>query len=150
MLQSSGLALSEHLPLWQNTVTLTTTHTAMAGGIPRLRCSPTKLHPDQDQSPSERSLHGVRSQSNVGRCHDVCACWILWDGSRPCSWYKPPAPYAHDVSLQGPTPGIIMLVQVWKFFSERIRFEERQLRRMFGNQYENYAACTPTLIPFIA
>jgi len=40
-------------------------------------------------------------------------------------------------------------MQAWKFFSQRIAIEEQQLQRFFGNSYRQYAAQTPTLIPFI-
>lgn len=40
-------------------------------------------------------------------------------------------------------------VQAWKFFAERIAVEEQQLHRFFGISYRQYAARTPTFIPFI-
>lgn len=40
-------------------------------------------------------------------------------------------------------------LQAWKFFQERIAVEEQQLRLFFGESYSQYAAKTPTLIPFI-
>lgn len=39
--------------------------------------------------------------------------------------------------------------QAWRFFRERIRFEEQTLRRMFGPRYDAYARATPTWIPGI-
>ena len=39
--------------------------------------------------------------------------------------------------------------QAWRFFAERIAIEEQQLQRFFGISYQQYAARTPTLIPFI-
>jgi len=39
--------------------------------------------------------------------------------------------------------------QSWRFFSERIAFEEAALRRFFGQQYVEYARRTPTRIPGI-
>ncbi|KAL3154072.1 hypothetical protein ABBQ32_013612 [Trebouxia sp. C0010 RCD-2024] len=40
-------------------------------------------------------------------------------------------------------------IVAWKFFQERIAVEEQQLRLFFGESYSQYAAKTPTLIPFI-
>ena len=37
----------------------------------------------------------------------------------------------------------------WKFFSDRIRFEERHLVEFFGKEYEDYKTKVPTLIPLI-
>merc|ERR1712013_64978 len=37
----------------------------------------------------------------------------------------------------------------WKFFSERIEFEERFLVEFFGAEYTKYRAVTPVGIPFI-
>jgi protein-S-isoprenylcysteine O-methyltransferase len=37
----------------------------------------------------------------------------------------------------------------WKFFADRIPFEEEHLRSFFGNEYVKYAERVPILIPFI-
>ncbi|KAF6254126.1 Isoprenylcysteine carboxyl methyltransferase family-domain-containing protein [Scenedesmus sp. NREL 46B-D3] len=38
----------------------------------------------------------------------------------------------------------------WRFFYDRIQYEEFYLRRFFGEQYLQYSDCTPSGIPFIA
>jgi hypothetical protein len=40
--------------------------------------------------------------------------------------------------------------QTWRFFSQRIAFEEAYLLRFFGERYAEYARVTPTWIPGIA
>ena len=45
--------------------------------------------------------------------------------------------------------GYTLELQAWKFFEERIAIEEQQLQLFFGSGYKQYAANTPTLIPFI-
>eukprot|EP00741_Cyanophora_paradoxa_P006398 tig00001001_g6202.t1 len=37
----------------------------------------------------------------------------------------------------------------WKFFAERIPYEERLLSQFFGDEFEEYRERTPTWIPFI-
>lgn len=37
----------------------------------------------------------------------------------------------------------------WKFFSDRIQYEEATLVEFFGDQYRAYKAKTPTGIPMI-
>jgi len=38
----------------------------------------------------------------------------------------------------------------WKFFSERIPYEETQLVKIFGEEYEEYRRNTAIGIPFIS
>jgi protein-S-isoprenylcysteine O-methyltransferase len=40
-------------------------------------------------------------------------------------------------------------VASWKFFSDRIQYEEATLVEFFGDQYRTYKAKTPTGIPMI-
>ena len=44
-------------------------------------------------------------------------------------------------------PGLC--VQAWRFFRQRIAYEEHYLRKIFGDGYAAYAARTPTLLPFV-
>lgn len=43
----------------------------------------------------------------------------------------------------------LLFLQAWKFFKERIGYEERLLLRFFGQQYVDYARKTPTWLPGI-
>eukprot|EP00898_Chlorokybus_atmophyticus_P004963 jgi/Chlat1/5468/Chrsp36S09005 len=52
--------------------------------------------------------------------------------------------------LCNPVCTIAFATVAWRFFAERIPYEEALLRNFFGRQYEEYAARTPTWIPFIA
>lgn len=67
-----------------------------------------------------------------------------------------PSPSGYTVSRQAslvspPKPCLVGhgRAQCWRFFYQRIRFEEYTLRRMFGAQYDAYARATPTWIPGI-
>jgi protein-S-isoprenylcysteine O-methyltransferase len=51
--------------------------------------------------------------------------------------------------LQNPVTIVVFAVVLWRFFSERIRAEERGLISMFGREYELYRDRTPTWLPFI-
>ena len=59
-------------------------------------------------------------------------------GSRECRHAGAPV---QSVSLVG------FAVASWRFFADRIPYEEAQLRRMFPGEYAEYAARTPTWIP---
>lgn len=41
------------------------------------------------------------------------------------------------------------MLQAWRFFQQRIAYEEFYLRLFFGPAYERYAARTPTWFPYI-
>ena len=43
----------------------------------------------------------------------------------------------------------IFAAWAWKFFSERIPYEEHLLLGMFGSEYAAYARRTPVWIPFV-
>jgi protein-S-isoprenylcysteine O-methyltransferase len=45
---------------------------------------------------------------------------------------------------------LLLLLQSWRFFYERIQYEEWYLRKFFGEDYERYSDCTHSGIPFIA
>jgi protein-S-isoprenylcysteine O-methyltransferase len=44
---------------------------------------------------------------------------------------------------------IVYIIFLFNFFSKRIRYEEKWLIRMFGDEYVEYRKATPTWIPFI-
>ncbi|QRV87972.1 isoprenylcysteine carboxyl methyltransferase [Ceratobasidium sp. AG-Ba] len=54
-----------------------------------------------------------------------------------------------QIVLQNPVSFILYLALLWRFFTARIRFEERFLVRFFGKDYEDYRAKVPTLIPLM-
>ncbi|OJA13807.1 hypothetical protein AZE42_00517 [Rhizopogon vesiculosus] len=51
--------------------------------------------------------------------------------------------------LQNPVSSIAYLFVLWKFFSRRIKAEEKALILFFGQDYENYRRRVGTKIPFI-
>ena len=51
--------------------------------------------------------------------------------------------------LHNPASALLFAVAGWKFFSQRIPYEERSLVRLFGDQYYDYAMRTYVGIPFI-
>jgi protein-S-isoprenylcysteine O-methyltransferase len=53
-------------------------------------------------------------------------------------------PTARLVSL------LLLLLQSWRFFYERIQYEEWYLRKFFGADYTLYSERTHSGIPFIA
>lgn len=52
--------------------------------------------------------------------------------------------------LQNPISGLLFAVAGWKFFSQRIPYEERSLIRLFGDEYYNYLQRSYVGIPFVA
>lgn len=68
-----------------------------------------------------------------------------------CFFYAPPersviAVITNKLCVSLPTA----LLQSWRFFYERIQYEEWYLRKFFGQDYEHYTQATPSGIPFIA
>ena len=53
-----------------------------------------------------------------------------------------------QVALKNPITVVMFCIVLWRFFSERIKDEERALVRMFPD-YDEYRKHTPTYIPFI-
>ncbi|KAJ8587213.1 ICMT-domain-containing protein [Rhizopogon salebrosus TDB-379] len=51
--------------------------------------------------------------------------------------------------LQNPVSSIAYVLVLWRFFSRRIKTEERALVQFFGQDYENYRQRVGTKIPFI-
>lgn len=51
--------------------------------------------------------------------------------------------------LCNPASAIAFAVVAWRFFKERIVYEEHYLRKIFGDDYATYAARTPTFLPFM-
>jgi protein-S-isoprenylcysteine O-methyltransferase Ste14 len=47
------------------------------------------------------------------------------------------------------TPSLVVNRQAWTFFKKRISVEEEFLAYFFGHAYTEYAANTPTWIPWI-
>eukprot|EP00536_Pseudo-nitzschia_multiseries_P014083 jgi/Psemu1/37475/gm1.37475_g len=54
-----------------------------------------------------------------------------------------------QVVLHNPFSAVLFAVAGWKFFSQRIPYEERSLVRLFGDQYYNYVRQSYVGIPFI-
>lgn len=54
-----------------------------------------------------------------------------------------------QVMLCNPLSTIAFVLVVWRFFAERIPYEEYFLKRFFGMQYEDYARSVSSGIPFI-
>ncbi len=52
--------------------------------------------------------------------------------------------------LKNPISGLLFAVAGWKFFSQRIPYEERSLIRLFGDEYYNYLQRSYVGIPFVA
>ncbi|KAI0347229.1 prenyl cysteine carboxyl methyltransferase Ste14 [Trametopsis cervina] len=73
------------------------------------------------------------------------------------SWFRHPS-YAGffywalgtQLVLQNPVSLIIYSALLWKFFRDRIRYEEQALVRFFGRAYVDYRSRVGTKIPFIA
>mmetsp|Transcript_25788 Transcript_25788/g.60462 ORF Transcript_25788/g.60462 Transcript_25788/m.60462 type:complete len:322 (-) Transcript_25788:357-1322(-) len=51
--------------------------------------------------------------------------------------------------LRNPMSGLLFALAGWKFFSQRIPYEERSLIRLFGDQYYDYISQSYVGIPFI-
>jgi len=51
--------------------------------------------------------------------------------------------------LHNPMSGLLFAVAGWKFFSQRIPYEERSLIRLFGDEYHSYVMRTYVGIPFM-
>ncbi|XP_008221072.1 PREDICTED: protein-S-isoprenylcysteine O-methyltransferase A-like [Prunus mume] len=54
-----------------------------------------------------------------------------------------------QIMLCNPISTIAFTLVVWRFFSQRIPYEEYFLRQFFGLQYEEYARQVPAGVPFI-
>ena len=54
-----------------------------------------------------------------------------------------------QIMLCNPISTIAFAVVVWKFFADRIPYEEHFLRQFFGSQYVEYARHVPSGVPFI-
>ena len=54
-----------------------------------------------------------------------------------------------QIMLCNPISTVAFALVVWRFFSERIPYEEYFLRRFFGSQYDDYAARVPSGVPFV-
>ena len=52
-----------------------------------------------------------------------------------------------QVLMLNPLCSVLFFVLCRRFFSARVRAEEALLRRFFGADYEDYAACTPRWMP---
>ena len=76
--------------------------------------------------------HGVYSICR----HPGYLGWMLW-----C--------VGTQVLLRNPACTLIFLVWSWKFFAERIPYEEKILLEMFGRRYRDYAEKTRLWIPLI-
>ncbi len=87
--------------------------------------------------------------------------WLLWSVgtqvllqnplSAPMFAYVVRRWLVHARARRALTPGrcLCAWTQSWRFFARRIPFEEARLREFFGRWYDDYAARTPTYIPFI-
>ncbi|WP_428667946.1 isoprenylcysteine carboxylmethyltransferase family protein [Runella sp.] len=68
--------------------------------------------------------------------HPAYLGWFIW------------AP-ATQVLLKNPVSFVLFVLVGWRYFSQRIPFEENILLSFFGERYEQYRQKTPTRIPFI-
>lgn len=72
------------------------------------------------------------------------------------SWFRHPSytgfyywSIGTQLVLHNPVSGLLFAIAGWKFFSQRIPYEERSLIRLFGDEYYNYMMRTYIGIPFI-
>ncbi|KAG9138208.1 hypothetical protein Leryth_001434 [Lithospermum erythrorhizon] len=54
-----------------------------------------------------------------------------------------------QIMLCNPLSTLAFSFVVWRFFSQRIPYEEFFLRQFFGSQYEDYARRVPSGVPFV-
>uniref|UniRef100_A0A6B2LH77 Protein-S-isoprenylcysteine O-methyltransferase n=1 Tax=Arcella intermedia TaxID=1963864 RepID=A0A6B2LH77_9EUKA len=54
-----------------------------------------------------------------------------------------------QVMLMNPISVVAWIVVLWRFFNDRIRFEEKTLIALFGDEYKEYQRRVPVRIPFI-
>lgn len=54
-----------------------------------------------------------------------------------------------QVMLCNPISTVAFALVVWRFFQQRIPYEEFFLKQFFGSQYEEYALKTPSGVPFV-
>uniref|UniRef100_A0A6M2F507 Protein-S-isoprenylcysteine O-methyltransferase n=1 Tax=Populus davidiana TaxID=266767 RepID=A0A6M2F507_9ROSI len=54
-----------------------------------------------------------------------------------------------QIMLCNPISTIGFAIVVWRFFSQRIPYEEFFLRQFFGSEYVEYASKTPSGVPFV-
>ncbi|KAF8048940.1 hypothetical protein N665_2348s0009 [Sinapis alba] len=54
-----------------------------------------------------------------------------------------------QVMLCNPVSVVAFAVVVWRFFAERIPYEEHYLKQFFGRQYVEYAQSVPSGVPFV-
>lgn len=54
-----------------------------------------------------------------------------------------------QVMLCNPVSTVAFAVVVWRFFAERIPYEEHYLKQFFGRQYVEYARRVPSGVPFV-
>ena len=72
------------------------------------------------------------------------------------SWFRHPSytgfyywSIGTQLVLHNPVSGLLFAIAGWKFFSQRIPYEERSLIRLFGDQYYDYVRRSYIGIPFI-
>ncbi|XP_074604294.1 isoprenylcysteine carboxylmethyltransferase ste14 [Brevipalpus obovatus] len=76
--------------------------------------------------------HGIYSWSR----HPAYVGWFYWA-------------IGTQVLLLNPVSLIFYAISSWKFFDERVDFEESLLIRFFGQEYRNYQKKVPTRLPFV-
>ncbi|KAI0068794.1 ICMT-domain-containing protein, partial [Artomyces pyxidatus] len=54
-----------------------------------------------------------------------------------------------QLTLQNPFTFVVFVALLWRFFSQRVKTEERVLVNFFGNAYVEYRSRVGTMIPFI-
>lgn len=52
--------------------------------------------------------------------------------------------------LSNPLSPLVAAIAAWRFFAERIPYEEERLQQFFGKTYATYRLSTPTRLPFIS
>ena len=84
-----------------------------------------------------RPGHGLVTSGIYSLCrHPGYLGWSIWS-------------VGTQVLLRNPVCFLVFTVWSWKFFAERIPYEESLLLDMFGTEYQKYAERTPIGLPFI-
>jgi protein-S-isoprenylcysteine O-methyltransferase len=80
----------------------------------------------------ELITHGIYRFS----CHPGYFGWFWWA-------------IGAQLVLSNPLSTIVTAIAAWRFFAERIPYEEERLQQFFGEAYATYRLSTPTRLPFI-
>jgi protein-S-isoprenylcysteine O-methyltransferase len=91
--------------------------------------------------------HEIATQRTAG--HDLIMHGIYRLSRHPgyAGWYW--WAIGAQLVLSNPIAAVLAAVVAWRFFRQRIAYEESLLRSWFGAAYDEYCRRTPTRIPFI-